>query len=167
MRRLLQHKNYNDLDIFRGPVDDLIRILQQGEAVVDLQPLFFRMTFDATTSFVFGETVRSLVADRGSDAQRFVDAFDIVQKHASCRMRRCDLGWMSNWRAYQQACKDLNEFTDRAIGYGDASHVLDMLSQETPDPIALRGQILNLLAAGRDTTASLLSWTLCVASQIG
>lgn len=36
--------------------------------------------------------------------------------------------------------------------------LLDALVAETQDPIELRSQCLNILLAGRDTTASLLSW---------
>lgn len=36
---------------------------------------------------------------------------------------------------------------------------LEALTQETQDPLELRSQILNILLAGRDTTASTLGWT--------
>ena len=36
---------------------------------------------------------------------------------------------------------------------------MDLLAERTADRDGLRGQIINLLAAGRDTTACLLTWT--------
>lgn len=35
---------------------------------------------------------------------------------------------------------------------------LEALAEQTRDPVVLRAQLLNILLAGRDTTASLLSW---------
>lgn len=39
---------------------------------------------------------------------------------------------------------------------------LDAVAESTPDRKALRHQMINILVAGRDTTACLLSWTLSV-----
>ena len=36
---------------------------------------------------------------------------------------------------------------------------LEALAEEVRDPVELRSQLLNILLAGRDTTASLLGWT--------
>jgi cytochrome P450 len=42
----------------------------------------------------------------------------------------------------------------------DYHSFLDALIQETRDPKVLRDQLLNVLLAGRDTTACCLTWTL-------
>lgn len=46
LRAPLQHKHYENLDVFKQSVDDLIDILFSQSDVVDLQPLFFRLTLD-------------------------------------------------------------------------------------------------------------------------
>ncbi|KAF2647562.1 cytochrome P450 [Lophiostoma macrostomum CBS 122681] len=55
---------------------------------------------------------------------------------------------------------DRNLSTDRAGDGQQGRYVfLDAVAKSSADRAALRGQIINLLAAGRDTTACLLSWT--------
>jgi cytochrome P450 len=171
IRIQLQHKQYGNLNVFRRTVDDLLQILRARGGIVDLQPLFFRMTLDISTQFIFGESVQSLVSLGGSDQRRFADAFDVVQKQATAQMRRYDLRWLGHRRRYRQAQRDLNHLTDQILdrnleiasdGHTRVAHYafLLALARYTPDRAALRGQVLNLLTAGRDTTASLLSWTL-------
>jgi cytochrome P450 len=172
IRNQLQHKRYNSVDLFEGTVDRLIRVIRQSDGdVIDLQPLFARMTLDITTDFLFGQSVGSLTAPAGSNKQRFADAFDIVQRRATERMRRYNIRWLSDWRRHSRAWNDLHHTTDEMIdetlGAGNKScesalqrGILPAIAKDVQDRTALRGQVLNLLPAGRDTTASLLSWTL-------
>lgn len=44
----------------------------------------------------------------------------------------------------------------------DVHSFLDALVQTTREPIILRDQLLNVMLAGRDTTACCLTWTLYV-----
>jgi cytochrome P450 len=176
IRNQLQYKRYNSMDLFEGTVDRLIRVIRQSDSnVVDLQPLFFRTTLDITTDFLFAQSLKSLTAPGDSSRQRFADAFDVVQRRATERMRRYDIrwlgDWLAEWRRYTRAWKDLrhttDEMLDKALGaergsYKFAPHrgILLAISHHVQGRTALRGQALNLLPAGRDTTASLLSWTL-------
>lgn len=171
IRRQLQHKQYSNLNSFKATVDNLVHILRESSGIIDLQPLFFRMTLDITTEFVFGESVQSLVAPDGSIKRRFADAFDIVQRRATRRMRSFDLRWLGDHQQYSQAWDDLTQITDHMLDQNiEASKAdrnsssrhdfLRAIARDTGDRPALRGQVLNLLAAGRDTTASLLSWTM-------
>lgn len=59
LRPQFTHRQYEDLELFREAVDNLIDILPES-GVVDLQPLFFRLTLDTTTAFLFGDSVDSL-----------------------------------------------------------------------------------------------------------
>ncbi len=138
--------------------------------IVDLQPLFFRLTLDTTTSFLFGESTRSLKQpDTGE--QTFADAFNLAQEYVAKRFRLLDLYWLIRGRKFQQACERVHNFADQIIDRNlsrecimdhKRNHYifLDSLAKSTPNKVALRGQIINILAAGRDTTACLLSWTL-------
>jgi cytochrome P450 len=60
-------------------------------------------------------------------------------------------------------------FADKIIDRNLSENALDgqgkyvflrAMSEKTPDRTALRSQIINILTAGRDTTACLLSWAL-------
>lgn len=171
LRPQLQHKEYESLEVFRPAVDDLINLLQVSNGTVDLQPLFFRLTLDTTTAFLFGESVRSLVMPEAIKENTFANAFNTAQQWVTKRYRLLDLYWLINGREFRQACHNVHKFADQIIDRNLSSErstngdleryvFLDTVAKNTADRDALRGQIINLLAAGRDTTACLLSWIL-------
>jgi cytochrome P450 len=171
LRPQLQHRQYESLEVFRVAVDDLVRLVRESKGAVDLQPLFFRLTLDTTTAFLFGESMRSLITPEAVGERTFATAFNTAQQWVTKRFRLLDLYWMINGREFRQACQDVHEFADQIIDRNLSSDrsepkdtgkyvFLDTVAQNTSDRTALRGQIINLLAAGRDTTACLLSWTL-------
>jgi cytochrome P450 len=171
LRPQLQHKQYESLEVLRTAVDDLIQRLQESDGSVDLQPLFFRLTLDTTTAFLFGESVRSLATPEAAGERTFATAFNTAQKWVTDRFRLMDLHWLVDGKEFRQACKDVHNFADQIIdrnlssdrtGVEDQGRYvfLDTVSKNTSDRTALRGQIINILTAGRDTTACLLSWTL-------
>ncbi|PSN61242.1 cytochrome P450 alkane hydroxylase [Corynespora cassiicola Philippines] len=170
LRPQLNHKNYENLEVFRAAVDDLIQIIHDRHGVIDLQPLFFRLTLDTTTAFLFGESIRSLVTPEKVGERTFATAFDTAQQWVTRRFRLLDLYWLVDGSAFRRACRDVHEFADQIIDRNlfsarsgnknsDKYVFLDAISQRTADKSALRGQVINLLTAGRDTTACLLSWT--------
>jgi cytochrome P450 len=125
------------------------------------------MTLDITTKFIFGESVRSLVAQTGSNERKFADALDAVQQNAIAQMQRHGFRWLGDWRRHRQARDALHHFTDHILdrnlekSLDSLSHsFLFAIARNTSNRTALRGHALHVLAAGRDTTASLLSWTL-------
>ena len=165
LRAPLQHKHYENLDVFKDSVNDLEDILSSQSGLIDLQPLFFRLTLDVTTKFLFGESVHSLKAPKFANEQRFSEAFNTAQAFIAKRFRLQDIYWMIGGSGFRRACSDVHEFADQLIdrnichGYEKANAFLDELAASTADRVALRGQIVGLLVAGRDTTACLLTWT--------
>jgi cytochrome P450 len=165
LRSPLQHKHYENLDVFKQSVDDLIDILSSQSGVVDLQPLFFRLTLDVTTEFLFGESVKSLKVPKSAGEQTFGEAFNTAQEFVTKRFRLPDFYWMIGGSKFRKACNDVHYFADQIIDRNlsrssEKSRVfLDVVAESTADREALRGQIINLLVAGRDTTACLLTWT--------
>lgn len=176
LRPQFTYRQYSDLEILREPIDDLITCISDSESgVVDLQPLFFRFTLDTTTAFLFGESIRSLKA--GSKAARFEEAFDSAQSTVAMRFRLLDLYWLIGGRKFSKACDEVHKFTEDILERAMSSQssgekresryvFLDAIAKEYPDRTALRHQMLNILIAGRDTTACLLSWTLYVFHRI-
>lgn len=53
-----------------------------------------------------------------------------------------------------------NEEYEEAMGEKDRYVFFDAIAESSKDRKALRAQLLNVLLAGRDTTACLLTWTL-------
>ena len=173
LRPQLAHRQYEDLKVFDEPMDDLLNSLPQTGGVVDLQPLFFRFTLDVTTAFLFGESIRSLTSSPGSPEHDFAAAFDRAQSYIIQRFRLLDLYWLIGGREFREACRQVTAFADKVIdqnlkGFSPEDDeteagryvFLRTVAKSFPDRVALRGQIVNILAAGRDTTACLLSWTL-------
>lgn len=164
LRSPLQHKHYENLIVFKQGIDDLIDVISSQPGVVDLQPLFFSLTTDVTTEFLF-ESVRSLKAPKSASEQMFGDAFITAQKFVVKRFRLADLYWMIGGTTFKKACNDVHYFADQIIDRNlsrssqNSNVFLDEVAGKTTDRVALRGQIINLLAAGRDTTACLLTWT--------
>jgi cytochrome P450 len=152
---------------------------------VDLQKLFFRLTLDSACEFLFGHSVGSQLSNLPDnvaksagnlilDEKAFANAFDVGQKHLATRNRLKNLYWLWNTPEFRKSCATVHGFVDAIVqqalnkqqkvdekkeSTGKEKYVLlDALIAETRDPIELRSQLLHLLLAGRDTTASLLGW---------
>jgi len=164
------HKQYQDLDVFREHIDNLIDCISKAEGqVVDLQPLFFRFTLDTTTAFLFGESVYSLKT--GEKAAKFEKAFNLAQSYVAKRFRLLDFYWLIGGKDFKDACESIHSFANDILDHGlnptrdskerDNRYIfLDAVARDCPNREALRHQMLNILIAGRDTTACLLSWVL-------
>ncbi|KAI9881253.1 MAG: hypothetical protein M1830_005539 [Pleopsidium flavum] len=164
-----------DLETFERHVSQLIQAIPRDGSTIDLAQLFFRLTLDSATEFLFGESTNSLAPGTNTaSAARFADAFNYSQHAISNHFR---LGFLSAVVPDRQFNKDANfvhEFVDsyvkKALEYrrthdvekaeakADERYVfLHELAKQTDDPLQIRSELLNILLAGRDTTASLLS----------
>lgn len=170
LRPQFARQQYRDLDAFREHVDDLIASIEKTSQGVDLQPLFFRFTLDTTTAFLFGESTYSLRANQSGDDLKFAANFDIAQDYVVQRYRYLDLYWLIGGKRFRESCVSVHRFIENIIeqrAKSDSSRekagryvFIDAIAQDTRDQKALRDQLVNVLLAGRDTTACLLSWTL-------
>jgi cytochrome P450 len=79
LRPQFSYRNYQNLDVFREHVDNLISNLPSNEEIVDLQPLFFRLTLDTTTAFLFADSVHCLSAAKEAGETTFAGAFNTAQ----------------------------------------------------------------------------------------
>ena len=165
LRPPLQHKHFEDLAVFKQSVQDLLDVLSNQSGVVELQPLFFRLTLDVTTEVIFGESVNSQKIPESAGEHNFSQAFNTAQDIVSKRFRLSELYWIIGGSQFTKACKDVHYFADQIIDpnlsrSSEKSRVfLDTIAESTADRDALRGQIINMLVAGRDSTACLLTWT--------
>lgn len=161
---------YQNLDLFREHVDNLIaRLPIKGD--VDLQPLFFSLTLDTTTALLFGKSVFSLRADvdQAHENKVFAESFNIAQEGLAKRFRLAPWHFLYNPPEFRRACSNVHHFVEnyiRELGLskrdvieGGCSNFLDQLAKSA-SMNDIRDQLLNVLLAGRDTTACCLSWTL-------
>jgi cytochrome P450 len=168
LRPQFNYRQYEDLSVFREHVDNLLNCIYEANGQdLDLQPLFFRFTLDTTTAFLFGESVYSL--KNKERAAEFEKAFDLAQTYIAKRFRLLDFYWLIGGKEFNNACTSIYKFVDNIIAYRPSSKsqnedgryvFLDAIAQYNLKQEALRYQLLNILIAGRDTTACLLSWTL-------
>lgn len=161
-----------DLDTFESHVQDLFKLIPRDGSTVDLQPLFFRFTLDSATDFLFGHSIHSLRQSEEAD-QRFGEAFDYALGELALRFR---LGPFLIFRRNKKAdeafrtCRAyVDQLVDEALRYrqahgeanaekaGAQNLFLHALARETNDKDRIRDELLNILIAGRDSTASLLS----------
>jgi cytochrome P450 len=168
IRPMFIREKVADLDLVEVHVQKLMKFLGPGDGQnVRLDKLFFRFSLDASTHFLYGQSVNSL-DDPGSE---FATAFDEVQQVQVLEGR---LGPFRHWypkAGKHRALKKLDKFMEPII-----SAVLELSPEELESKLSkkdtfihalarftrskkmMRDQIMSLLLAGRDTTACTLSW---------
>jgi cytochrome P450 len=174
LRPHFHQRHYSDCAMFQTAVDKLLDVLSTQEGVADLQPLFFALTLEVTTSFLFGTSLSDLESVSGADSSKFGAAFDIAQWYVAKRYRLGGLYWLVNSRRFRRACNTVHQVVDKLIDHSlqdELKHEgrdsgIYMLQQNVQTRADLRSQVINLLVAGRDTTACLLSWSLSVYVQL-
>lgn len=161
-----------DLPTFENHVKHLVAAVPRDRSTVDLSELFFRLTMDSATEFLFGESTQMLT--KGSTegfAESFTRGQDFIANFArwgnAAKLFPANKQW-----AYDR--KFVHDFVDYYVDKGlskrsqllteksDAEKTgryvfIDELVRQTTDRIQIRSELLNILLAGRDTTASLLT----------
>ncbi|KAK6457433.1 cytochrome P450 alkane hydroxylase [Scheffersomyces xylosifermentans] len=147
---------------------------------IELQQLFFKLTVDSATEFLFGQSVESLrdasvgmVSDDFKGKAKFATSFNKAQDYLSTRALLQQFYWLVNNREFRECNRNVHEFADYYVQKAleaspeelektskDGYIFLYELVKQTRDPKTLRDQLLNILLAGRDTTAGLLSFSI-------
>ncbi|KAL2815516.1 n-alkane-inducible cytochrome P450 [Aspergillus granulosus] len=166
-----------DLTCLEELIQDLFALLpQDGRTVVDLQELFFRYTIDSATDFLFGESIGTL--KKTSSEPSFGEAFHYAQKAIIVRGMLGPLNYFYRDRKADECnrlCRGFAQrFVDEAFnaaevkkessdnkeqqGKSKRRHIFSReLAWRTPDRRRVLDEVMNVLLAGRDTTASLLA----------
>lgn len=159
-------------------INHLINLIPKDRSSFDIQRLFFLLTLDSATHFLFGESVGCMLPPSQTtgvlekcavgSAQGFADAFTTAQDYLAARARAQGLYWLVNPKEFRDANSQVHEVVDHYVNIAleskrnpdkqdDRYIFLQALAADTDDPKMLRDNMLNILLAGRDTTASLLS----------
>ncbi|KAL9632194.1 MAG: hypothetical protein Q9164_005474 [Protoblastenia rupestris] len=173
----------NDADMFEKHALNLIRALpSDGRTMVDLQPWFFSATIDVATDFLFGKSTGCLDPGRSNgrnqsgsqDVENFVEAFTYCQNAIEAKDSPFGvLGlFLPDWKV-KGHIKTVHSFVDNLIQRALVDRAtpnasdnirplkryvfLHELLDQTSDLVKIRSELLNILLAGRDTTASFLS----------
>ncbi|KAF3767825.1 n-alkane-inducible cytochrome P450, partial [Cryphonectria parasitica EP155] len=149
-------------------MSDASRASENG--VIDLRPFFFDYTLDNTAALLFGEPQSSMPT---KERNALTENFDFASMGVSIRLRLAGLAPLYRSRKFAESCKVVKEwasfFSKKALAYMDEvgeekaaakyPFIVD-LWKEMGDADLVRDQLLHILLAGRDSTASLLCWTL-------
>ncbi|KAI4191103.1 MAG: hypothetical protein L6R41_000324 [Letrouitia leprolyta] len=158
-----------DLDIFEKHVQQLLFLLNGEGKEVDISELFYGYTLDAATEYLLGRSVDSL----GNADSQFAQAFGEVQRLQNVRARAGPLQHFVPLKEFRKGLKVMDSFMEPFIQ--DALHHspedlnekgansggatwLHSVAEFTRDRQVIRDQIVNILLAGRDTTAGTLSF---------
>ena len=182
LRPQFSRDQVSDLDLEERHLQNMMLALPTKSdgwtEITDIQPLNFRLTMDSATEFLFGESVNSqlsaLPGRTGSEKDvAFVKAFEKSQDLIAKAFRFNDWYSIGLTKEYYDTCKVchqyINRFVEKALdhdkkeksletGEKERYFFLDGLAGQTQDPVEIRDQLLSILVAGRDTTASLLGF---------
>jgi cytochrome P450 len=169
-----------DLTTLENLIQDLFALLPRDGRTVDLQELFFQYTIDSATEFLFGQSVGTLKKAQSEQTERgFAEAFYNAQKAILTRGIPFPLKIVfshdeAEAEKYNQICRTfVQQFVDEAFqavelkkpeteqSDSETKRRKRIFSHElaarTTDRTRVLDELMNVLLAGRDTTASLLS----------
>ncbi|KAL8813860.1 MAG: hypothetical protein Q9223_006877 [Gallowayella weberi] len=164
-----------DLATFETHVDHLIKAIPRDDSTVDLSELFFRLTIDSATEFLFGESTKCLAPGASSErAKEFANAFNRSQDAVGHAARNIPILAKFFGSSIGKDIRYVHQFVDYYVQGGLEWHkqqkigdsvskpgqqyvFLHQLVKSVQDPVRIRSELLNILLAGRDTTASLLT----------
>ncbi|KAJ7603778.1 cytochrome P450 monooxygenase [Mycena polygramma] len=168
----------SNLEIFSRHCEDALGVLRASEGVaVDYQDIAFRFTLDSAAEFLFGVRVHSL---RDDASKTFGAALSGLQHQLAQRSRTAPLWPLFELKA-DKTRKDLEivrgfirPIIEAALDRKKANEgssvksetLLDELVDQTSDPKLIMDQTMNVLFAGRDTTAATITFlTYCLATH--
>ena len=183
--------NVADLELFQRHLQALVDKVPANKdgwtSKLDLSPMFFNMTLDTSTEFLFGQSVHSQTPEKrahlqmtcdqdGPDLANFGRHLDQAKHMIDRRGALAKYGWLIRDGKYPEHCEKVQSVVDyfvkqklsqvsgteksseTASREGEKFVLLDELVKETRNPTELRNELLNVLHASRDTTAALLGW---------
>ncbi|PRT52528.1 hypothetical protein B9G98_00148 [Wickerhamiella sorbophila] len=172
LRPQFSREQVAQIDSIREHFSHVEAVLDREE-FVDIQTLFHHLTMDTATEFLLGESVDSLL-----DSQREVygmSCAQFVKDYTECVewcLTRIQFGPLFRFvypKSFREAIarsrKFVEYFVDKALAKpieteSESYTFIYELAKVTRDRVTIRDQALNILIAGRDTTASLLSYSI-------
>lgn len=175
VRPIFARENISNLEMLESHVQTLLACIEQPGVdaqgwtrPVGLAGLFPSLTIDSATELFLGHSTHSLQSRLSGEPPKheFHRAFERIQAVLSIRMRLRSLYWLYGNKDLRECMGILNAFIDDAVREADVNvdskrskyDFLNTLRERCTDVEEVREQVLGMLAAGRDTTASLMSW---------
>lgn len=164
-----------DLEAFDRHFKLMLKKIPRDGSKVDLQTLFFQLTIDSATEFLFNHSTNSLrmsEQDTNNEDAIFARAFQFAQEDITVRMRWSFLDPLRPNKQGKEALQICHAYIDKFVDQAVREHHADKaagkidderyvfikeLVKQTNDKERIRSELMNILLAGRDTTAGLLS----------
>ncbi|CAG8957897.1 hypothetical protein HYFRA_00000237, partial [Hymenoscyphus fraxineus] len=166
LRKQFMRMQYQNLRGFNEHLENLIERMKASSGIIDLQPMFYRLTLGTTIAMILGQPVESFEHEVGDF---FSKAFDKASLVTGTRARLGDLYFFYRPRGFFGACETIREYISQFVmnalqresgGQSDSEKTsfIAELHHDSHDLQLARDQVLNVLIAGRDTTAATLSY---------
>ena len=177
LRPSFARSQVSNLVMFETHLQNLLKAIPRDKSTIDLAVLFAFLTADVTTDLMFGESISSLTKYQSLPTQ-FLEGTRIIGIGCEKRFRRGRLANLFPQRNFYRKIREVHAFIDQYVekvlvyrrslqekqdsGDGDMGDqeryvLLQELGKLTDDRYVLRGELLTIFSAGRDTTAVLLS----------
>ena len=176
LRPCFAKSQVGNLAVFDIHVTNLLKAIQRDVSKVDLGDLFFCYTAEVATEFMYGESIGSLTCSL-SFPPDFVNAFHDAAVGCEERYRWGKLAKFTLHSKFHRSVERVHAFIQKHVQKSLAYHsscgtelnsieasestkryvLLRELGKTTNDVELLRGELLTIFFAERNTTASLLS----------
>lgn len=148
--------------------------------IIDLQPLFYRLTIDSASEFLFGQSTNTQLSTLSEEAStknaednEFVESFEACQHRIMMAMLLNEFYGLIQTKGFLEKCRSCHRYIEKFVHKALDQHktirklpndgkqryiFAESLANDTTDPAEMRDQLLSILIAGRDTTASFMSF---------
>ncbi|KAK4145387.1 glycosyl hydrolase family 76-domain-containing protein [Dichotomopilus funicola] len=158
----------SDLKCFDRHIRNMLATIPADGVTFDLQSLLFDMTMDSSTDFMLGHST-GLLTQASPAAQRFVRDFEYASRESAKQARLGPVLHKLPHRKLKKAVRDLREYVRFYVHKAadekkngsktkDRDYVFldELLLQNPPEEYTI-DQVLSVLVAGRDTTATAMA----------
>ncbi|KAE8135207.1 cytochrome P450 [Aspergillus pseudotamarii] len=188
LRPQFSRSQVSDLDLYERHLQQAMLAIPvtngKWTEPLDILEIFCRLTIDSATEFLFGKSTESQISaatGKNTGEADFAHHLDKFINYAGKRVRLESLYWLANNQESRFSENEVQKYVDRYVQDAINAHqagklqadpkrspqyiFLHALTAVTQDPIELRTHVLSLLVAGRDTTSSLLGWTVLLLAR--
>ncbi|KAH8707107.1 cytochrome P450 52A12 [Phaeosphaeriaceae sp. PMI808] len=168
-----------DIHAFERHFKLMLNHIPRDGTTVDLQELFFCLTIDTATEFLFNHSTNTLRMvgqdDENNEDVIFGKAFNLAQRDVVIRARYGIFNRFRDNKEGEDAIKICHQYIERFVDEAlkfrkqldeekkagvqkdEKYYFIQEVAKQTTDKQRIRDELINILLAGRDTTASLLS----------
>ncbi|KAH8682846.1 cytochrome P450 alkane hydroxylase [Tricladium varicosporioides] len=165
-----------EMSTFEKHLGRLLLNIPRDGSIIDLQPMFFSYTLSAALEILTGQDIHT--SEKSTDSgDEVTKMFDDAEQYVGNQVLLGALPFGNSKRKYLRACKSCHDWVDKYVHQaikeyrsgklknyeekegttGRKYSVLRELVKETDNSVMIRSELIAILTAGRETTASALS----------